>query len=44
MSLYRWIDYQEPLNESSVSENKMISEHSYDELSESGSKVNIELG
>jgi hypothetical protein len=42
MSLFRWLEYQEQLNESkSSSEVPLVSEKSIDDCSESGSKINI---
>lgn len=45
MSLFRWMEHQEPVNLSTaVSEQQIALEQSFDEVSENGSKVNISLG
>jgi tetratricopeptide (TPR) repeat protein len=45
MSLFRWMEHQEPQNLSTtISEQQLPLEQSFDEASENGSKVNISLG
>lgn len=45
MSLFRWIEHHESLNESTVhSENSFASDLGLDEASETGSNVNVDFG